>query len=109
MIWYFKSIGYEDFSLMKYNTVQSVESKLMFRKKMLPLSIRMNNKWSKKPAWKNRKTEAICFAETLVEFQQTTPRCTPENKNFQNVELFQILKWFNTFFNDLDRIAGKKY
>jgi hypothetical protein len=45
----FRSADYEEFYLVIYNAVQSVESQPTFRRKMSPSSSGSNNKPSKEP------------------------------------------------------------
>jgi hypothetical protein len=52
MLWGSHSGGYEEFCLLSYNFVWSVDSHLTFRRNTLPLSSVSKNKLNKKSAWK---------------------------------------------------------
>jgi hypothetical protein len=91
-IWGSHSGSYEEYYLVGYNAVQSIESQLTFRRNMWPLSSRCKNKPSKKPAFtlvscsahfSTLKVEAICSSETSVDFQWTERRYIPQDSTLQ--------------------------
>jgi hypothetical protein len=108
MTWSFNSIGYEDFYFIDYNIVEFVESKLMFRKKILPQSIRMNSKWSKKPLWKNR-YERWYISPNVSWISTDYTKLYSRRQKFSKRRTVSNGGRFNKSFNDLDRKAGKKY
>jgi hypothetical protein len=82
----------EEYYLLVYNAMQSVESQPTFRRNMIPSS-GSKNKPSEKPASKQvatsayfstPKMEAICSSETSVDFQRTTRRYIPEDSSLHN-------------------------
>jgi hypothetical protein len=82
-IWGSHSGGYEEFHLLGYNALYSVQSQLMFRRNMSPPSSGLNNKPSKKPAWSRQQAElgsleATYSSEMSVDFQRTTRSYIPE-------------------------------
>jgi hypothetical protein len=81
----------EEYHLLGYNAVQSVESQPTFRRNILPPFSGSKNKQAElclPPAYtlvscsayfSTMKMEAICSSETSVDFQRTTRRHTPED------------------------------
>jgi hypothetical protein len=70
------SYVYEEFYLLGYNTLQSVESQPTFRRKIVTPSSRLKSKPNKKLARSRQQSKlwmkATCYFETLVDFQRTT-------------------------------------
>jgi hypothetical protein len=62
-IWGSHSGGYENFYLLGYNTVQSIESQPTFRMNTSPSSSELKNKPSKIPAWR-QVARNLCFQRT---------------------------------------------
>jgi hypothetical protein len=90
------SSGYEQFNLLEYNTVYSVESQSTFRRTVSPPSSgsisQERNRLCLPPAFtlvscsaysSTLKMEAICSSETSVYFQRTTRRYMPEDGTLQ--------------------------
>jgi hypothetical protein len=94
-IWRSHSDGYEEFCLLGYNGVQSVESHPTFRRNIPPPSSGSKNKPSKKAVWSRYKAlsclaysstmkmEEAYFSETSDDFQRTTLHYIAENGTIQ--------------------------
>jgi hypothetical protein len=67
--------GYEEFTILGFKALQSVESQLMFRRKMSPPFSGSKNKPRKRPGGKHNsfilKMEATCSIERSVGFQRS--------------------------------------
>jgi hypothetical protein len=81
----------QEYYLLGYNAVKSVESRPTFRRKIYPPSSESKNKSSKIPAQKQvasrattLKMEAICLSETSVDFLRITRRYIPEDNTPHN-------------------------
>jgi hypothetical protein len=90
-IWGSPSGGYEEWYLLGYKVVYSVESKPMFRRNISTHLQGWKNNLSKKSLWKQvasiayfstLKIEVIYSSETSVEFQQTTRGYVPEDYKY---------------------------
>jgi hypothetical protein len=81
---------FEEYHLLGYSTVQSVECQPTFRRNISPLSSGSKNKPSKISAQKHiasralLKMEAICSSETSVDLQRTTRRYIPDDSTLHN-------------------------
>jgi hypothetical protein len=73
-IWGSHNGGYEEYYLLGYNAMYSVESQPMFRRDMSPPSWGPKYKQSKKAAWKQVESRAICSFETSVDYTALYPR-----------------------------------
>jgi hypothetical protein len=103
-IWCSHSGGYEEYYLLGYNAVQSVEIQPTFRRNISPSFLGSKYKPSLlclPPAFmllsfsaytSNLKKEVICSSETSIKFQRTTWRNIPEDS-----ALIAVL--FNFFFS----------
>jgi hypothetical protein len=94
----FTKLAGEEFCILGYNAVKSVDSQLTFRRNMSPPSSGSNSKPSEIPAWSwqqailvsclvyssNLKIVAIYSSEKSVDFQRTTQRYTPEDRTLRN-------------------------
>jgi hypothetical protein len=58
-IWGYLNGGYEEYYILQYNAVCSVESRPTFRRNMLPPFSGSKNEQSKKPAWKQVASRAL--------------------------------------------------
>jgi hypothetical protein len=68
----------EEFCLLGYDAVSSVESQSTFRRNMSPPSSGSKNKLSKKPA------------ETSLDFQRTIRRYIPEDRTLRHSKYYNI-------------------
>jgi hypothetical protein len=86
-IWGSHSGGYEEYHILGYNVVQSVESQPKFRRNIsLPSSGSKNclhADFLLSLFFSTLKMEAICFSETSVDSQRTTRSYIPEDYTFQ--------------------------
>jgi hypothetical protein len=71
----------EEYDLMGYNAVQSVESQPTFRRNILPPALTL---LSCSAYFSTLKMEAICSSVTLVDFQWATQRYIPQDSTLHN-------------------------
>jgi hypothetical protein len=106
----------EEYCLLGYNTVWSVENQPAFRRNILPPSSGSKNKVSKKPelclppaftlvscsAYSSTlKMEAICSSETSVDFQRTTQRYIPEDGTLHNHRCENLKSYITKLFSKI--------
>jgi hypothetical protein len=86
-IWGSRSGDYEEFYVLGYDAVQSVESQLTFRRNIFPSSSGLESKPSKKTFMKQAESNATCTSETSVDFQRTILRYIPEDRTLHKKNL----------------------
>jgi hypothetical protein len=86
MIWKFHSGGYEEYYLLGYNAVYSVESLRTFRRNMSP------------PSYSSILKMEICSSETSANFQRNTLRYISED-SYRCANFGSYITFFVTFWN----------
>jgi hypothetical protein len=101
-IWRSRGGSYEEFCLLGYNAMYSIESQQMSRKNLSLPSSGSKNKLNKIPVWKqviNRVNRQICSSETSVKFQRTVQRYIPEDRKLFKYHIISVfLPSFLLFF-----------